>query len=308
MKKRIKLILFILIIVLFMLICFTIFFFRYEDKLKIVTTTTTKPSIFITMGYSQKETSKILELSNASQSLIKSKEYIPYLYDLITYKYYIDSRLERYLNNYKDDIKTVVEKVNTNRDYEYFTNKKEADLTKGSLVLVNKYYYLASNYEPDDLIRVKRGIGSIRKEAYDAYINMYNVAKEENLNLYVLSSYRSYYTQRAIYNRYVAQRGVERTDRSSARPGFSEHQAGFTLDFVIPGHSMGDFINSKEYKWLSTNSYKYGFILRYPKDKEGITGYMFEPWHYRYVGLEVAKYIYENDITFDEYYAYFIEK
>lgn len=307
MKKKIKIILILLITILFWLIVFTIYFFNFEEKIK-PTTTTTKPSIFITMGYSTSEAKEIVELSNASQTLIKSKEYIPYLYELITYKYYIDSRLDRYLNNYKDDIKTVVEKVNTNRDYEYFTNKKEADLSKDELVLVNKYYYLANNYVPSDLIKVKRGIGSIRKEAYDAYLIMYNTAKEDGLNLYVLSSYRSYYTQKAIYNRYVAQRGVARTDRSSARPGFSEHQAGFTLDFVIPGHSLGDFINSKEYKWLSTNSYKYGFILRYPKNKEDITGYMYEPWHYRYVGLDVAKYIYENNITFDEYYAYFIEK
>ncbi|HOZ54377.1 MAG TPA: M15 family metallopeptidase, partial [Bacilli bacterium] len=302
-----KKIIIILSILLLLLLGITIYYFSFNSNNNKITTTTTKPSIFITKGYSTKEVNEILKLSNTSQDLIESKEYLSYLYDLITYKYYIDSRLERYLNNYKDDIKTVVEKVNTNRDYEYFTNKKEADLTKDELVLVNKYYYLTSNYAPNDLIKVKRGIGSIRKEAYDAYIIMYNAAKEDNINLYVLSSYRSYYSQRSIYNNYVKQRGVERTDRSSARPGHSEHQAGFTLDFVVSGHSLGEFINSKEYRWLNTNSYKYGFILRYPKDKEGITGYMYEPWHYRYVGLDVAKYIHENNITFDEYYAYFIE-
>ncbi len=308
MKKKIKLILIMLITILFLLVIFAIYFFGFGEKTKQITTTTTKPSIFITMGYSTSEAKEILKLSNISQDIIESKEYIPYLYDLITYKYYIDSRLERYLNNYIDDIKSTVEKVNTNRDYEYYTNIKDANPLKEELVLVNKYYGLSSNYIPGDLINIKNGNGSIRKNAYDAYLLMYNDAKKENIDLYIVSTYRSYNNQKAIYNSYVKDTGIKVTDTTSARPGFSEHQTGYAIDFLEPGKKLRNFINSKNFLWLSNNSYKYGFINRYPQGKENITGYISEPWHYRYVGIDVAKYIYENSITFDEYYAYFIEK
>ena len=101
--------------------------------------------------------------------------------------------------------------------------------------------------------------------------------------------------------------GVEAADTYSARPGFSEHQLGYSID-LTNGESVPfeEFHNTKEYEWLKDNAYKYGFILRYPKDKEYITGYIFEPWHIRYVGYDIAKYIYENNITYEEYYAYFI--
>ena len=92
------------------------------------------------------------------------------------------------------------------------------------------------------------------------------------------------------------------------RAGYSEHQTGLALDIVTYGASMDTFENTDEFKWLSDNAYKYGFILRYPKGKEKLTGYSYESWHYRYVGKDVAKKIHDLDITYDEYYAYYIEK
>ena len=91
-----------------------------------------------------------------------------------------------------------------------------------------------------------------------------------------------------------------------ARPGFSEHQTG--LSFDIGSRSSNVFANSKEYTWMLENAYKYGFILRFPKKYESITGFRNEPWHYRYVGIDIAKYIYDNDISYEEYYAMFLDK
>ena len=108
-----------------------------------------------------------------------------------------------------------------------------------------------------------------------------------------------------MYDRYVKRDGKKKADIYSARPGYSEHQTGLCTDINTVDSS---FANTKEAKWLADNSYKYGFILRFPKGKEDITGYKYEPWHYRYVGEETAKIIYDEDLTLEEYYAYYIEK
>ena len=108
---------------------------------------------------------------------------------------------------------------------------------------------------------------------------------------------------------YKERKGLEYADNISARAGFSEHQTGYAVDVGVQAKmSTGKaFKNTGEYKWMLENSYKYGYILRYPENKSDITGYGFEAWHYRYVGKDVALYIHEHDITFDEYYAFFIE-
>jgi len=101
--------------------------------------------------------------------------------------------------------------------------------------------------------------------------------------------------------------GVEEADTYSARPGFSEHQTGLTVDVDNAKLSYTDFDKTNEFKWMMENAHRFGFILRYPKDKEDITGYSYESWHYRYVGVDIATYIYEHNITLDEYYVRFIE-
>ena len=134
---------------------------------------------------------------------------------------------------------------------------------------------------------------------------MSNAAKKDGLHIYNVSGYRSYNTQKSLYNGYVSRNGQAKADTFSARAGTSEHQTGLATDV----NSVSDsFANTKEYKWLINNSYKYGFILRYPKGKEFITGYKYEPWHYRYVGKDVAKIIHEKNITYEEYYATYILK
>ncbi len=135
----------------------------------------------------------------------------------------------------------------------------------------------------------------INKECLEAYTSLYNKAKYMNIELIIYSAYRTYEKQEYIYN--------NRVDKSlTARPGHSEHQTGLTLDIAtIESGLTNHFEYTKSFNFLQDNAHLYGFILRYPKDKNYITGYAYEPWHYRYVGLTHAKAIKENNLTLEEY-------
>ncbi len=221
------------------------------------------------------------------------------------------NRYQKYYQSHKNlDIDEIITRVNSNLDKEFYTNTQKADLSKGNLIIVNKFYYLSSSYVPSDLVTISSsyGRGQVKEEAYNAFIKMYNAAAKEGLYLYISSPYRSYSRQKSLYNNYVSKDGKAEADTYSARPGFSEHQTGLAMDLgTKSNHSIDDFEKSKEFVWTKEHAYEYGFILRYPKGKEYITGYIYEPWHYRYVGTEVAKYIYEHDITYEEYYEYFVK-
>ena len=115
------------------------------------------------------------------------------------------------------------------------------------------------------------------------------------------SGYRSYELQENLYTGYVASHGQESADLESAKPGHSEHQLGLAMDLSIDGTLDESFGLTEQFDWLQENAYKYGYILRYPKDKVYMTGYAYEPWHYRYVGVEAATIIHNEDITYEEY-------
>ncbi len=230
-------------------------------------------------------------------------------------EYYIENNLDRYLSykalNPEKTNKEIITDVNCNIDKDFYTDIENSDLDKGILVIVNKYHALSSNYIPN-LTTMENSYTSVagakmEVEAYEHFKEMVDAAKLEDIKLFNVSAYRSYATQDTLYTNYVKRDGVDGADRYSARPGHSEHQTGLASD-INTASSKAHFENTKEYSWLISNSYKYGFILRYPENKEYLTGYKFEPWHYRYVGVEVATYIHEHNITYDEYYAYFIEK
>ena len=207
----------------------------------------------------------------------------------------------------------IIRDVNSNVDNAYYTNTKKTNVSKGRLMLVNKYYYLESDYVPENLVKVDNIYANLNgnmlnSEAYEALKELIIAADKEGYNIRINYSYRDYETQEAIYNDYKNKKDEAYADSISARAGFSEHQTGYAVDLGVQSkYSNGKFEKSKEYEWMLENSYKYGYILRYPKDKVDVTGYNFEAWHYRYVGVEAATYIYENNITFDEYYAYFVE-
>ena len=232
---------------------------------------------------------------------------------LVKEKYYINDNVARYLdygNSHDCDVKKVIGIVNSKADLGFYSESLDSNLGANNLVLVNKFYHLKDDYMPSDLVSLggqyNRGANSrMRKEAADAFMKMVDAARLDNIILYNASAFRSYDYQVNLYNRYIKRDGKAAADKYSARPGYSEHQTGLCSDLNIIDDS---FDGTDEANWLKDNAYKYGFILRFPKGKEDITGYKYEPWHYRYVGLDASKIIYNDDITLEEYYAYYIEK
>lgn len=180
-------------------------------------------------------------------------------------------------------------------------------------MIVNKHYKIPDNYQPENLVPVddeKYGYWNmIRADVYEEFKKMSADAQKDNVTLFIASPYRSYNDQKILYNSYVANDGVKKADTYSARPGYSEHHTGLAMDLIPEfGLELDTFENSDGFKWMQENGYKYGFILRYPKDKEYITGYMYEPWHYRYVGVDVATTIKNKNLTFEEYYEYYVKE
>ena len=151
--------------------------------------------------------------------------------------------------------------------------------------------------------------GKLKSEVNDAFCDLVEALwAETGLHLVNISPYRSYSLQSSLYARYSARDGAAAADRYSAHAGYSEHQTGLALDISVPGGTLNGFKKSKQFEWMRGNAHRFGFILRYGEGMEYITGYKFEPWHYRYVGAEAAAFIYENGLTFEEYYAYYVRK
>lgn len=228
------------------------------------------------------------------------------------YSFYKQELHDRYLsykekNNFND--KETILKVNIGLDTPFYTNPKLSNRLNSIDILVNKYNYLPSNFIPNNLVitdEYSKGNIKLVSEVYDAFKKMANDAKKENLNIRIISAYRSYDYQKNLYNNYLKNDTQEVVDTYSARPGFSEHQTGLAIDIDNIVLSYDKFHLTQEFGWMKNNCYKYGFILRYDIDKENITGYKYEPWHYRYVGIKISEYIYRNNITFEEYYYEFI--
>lgn len=225
-------------------------------------------------------------------------------------------KIDRYLD-YKEknpnlaDI-DIVTRVNLNLDKPYYENTKESTDLNKTTILVNKYIYLPKDYVPNNLVAISNEYANSGKElvyeAKEKFEKMANSAKQEGYTIRAISAYRSYSYQENLYNGYLKKDTKEKVDTYSARPGYSEHQTGLVVDIDNTEVSFENFESTSEFSWMQKNAYKYGFILRYPKGKEEITGYTYESWHYRYVGESIAKYIYENNITLDEYYIRFIDK
>lgn len=271
------------------------------------------------IGYTKEEIELLNEKTSEKvieQLLASSKNNV--LLDIIKEPFYLKKYLERYLNFYQKNTsyttKDIVTYVNTNNDYAYYDHDIDTDTSKDYLLLVNKYYHLSNDYVPTDLVSISNKYyygenHKIRKTAYDAFIDMWNAAYNEGIYLIINSSYRTYESQMNVYDDYKNSRGTTYADSIAARPGYSEHQTGLALDIFSKDYTTAStFKGSNAHVWLQNNAYRFGFIERYQEGKEKITGFAAESWHYRYVGVDAATYIHDNNITFDEYYAYFIEK
>lgn len=160
------------------------------------------------------------------------------------------------------------------------------------LLVVNKTYALPENYNP--------GLQSLCNSAFN---KMKTAAKKDGISIWISSGFRSYKTQKSLYDAYCQRDGVAAADRYSARPGYSEHQSGFAIDV----NSASTVAYESTYKavgeWLEEHCWEYGFIIRYPENKEGITGYKYEPWHIRYVGSELSMLLKESGQTLEEYFG-----
>ena len=178
------------------------------------------------------------------------------------------------------------------------------------LVLINKNIRLPEDYEPADLVTIDNKVATItkglklRKQAASSLGKMAKEAKNEGINLSILSAYRSFWSQQATFSMWVGSAGLVSAETFSARPGHSQHQLGTTVDFTSESVNLGladNFDQSKEGKWLTENAYKFGFVVSYPEGKLSITGYTYEPWHHRYIGVENAKKMVESGLILEEF-------
>ena len=201
----------------------------------------------------------------------------------------------------------IIKNVNMNLDLEPYKDIKEAKNLNTNIILVNKYYNLKENYVPDNLenISTRYALNNMKlvSEAKNAFEEMAKAAEKEKLKIIAMSTYRSYNYQVNLYNKYAKSDGKEKADTYSGRAGHSEHQTGLAADVYNGKTNYTNFESTKEFDWMQEHAHEYGFILRFPKDKEDETGYIYESWHYRYVGKEIAKYIHEHKISYEEYYA-----
>lgn len=272
-------------------------------------------------GYSLEDTKTIFaKLSETEQQKLINNDKDDKIISLLEQKYFLEKNLEDYQEyirkNNKDDYAKVISIVNVHANHKWYQLDLNTQEDLGMLMNVNKFYTLSETYVPENLRNIElsyaygeEGENKLIDYAYDKFLELWQAANEQGFYLMVTSSYRDYESQKEIYDYRVSTQGERKADETAARPGHSEHQTGLVIDMTSKTEPLADsFSNSEAYKWLKENAYKYGFIERYPEGKTYLTGYSPESWHWRYVGKEAAKLIHDEDITFDEYYAFYIEK
>ena len=266
---------------------------------------------FLPKGYNGNEINYLFKISSKNLDYLKEHDYID-ITDYYEIKNFDVSKIDRY-NKYKEKndlpLNDVVTQVNIKLDLPVYTDTIETSDPDSLLVLVNKYNHLPKNYSPKDLVNVDGAYGNkvpMRSIIKDDFLKLQEAAKKEiNINLMPTTAFRNENFQTTLYNNYVKKDGVLKADKYSARPGYSEHQTGLAID--LKNTALNNTrLTDDNYNWLSNNAYKYGFIIRFPKEKENITGYQFENWHIRYVGHDIAKIIYDNNLTLEEYIDLYI--
>ena len=207
-------------------------------------------------------------------------------------------------------IKLLAEKNMEKYNYSRVGNKEKV-LEDKEILMVNRDNPLDKNFAPKNLVTpntkfIGNGDPNVNKldaVAARALENLFQAAKDEGINLLGVSGYRDYNYQKKLYDNAVMSSGKAYADKYTAKPGASEHQTGLAMDILSEDYQVLDdgFNNTDAYRWIEKNCSKYGFIIRYPKGKENITGYNYEPWHLRYVVKKVAEEIMKNKITLEEY-------
>ncbi|MDO4376222.1 MAG: M15 family metallopeptidase [bacterium] len=269
-------------------------------------------------NYTKEETDLLLEkLDKTKIEELLTTEKNEKLINILKQKYFLIKNLDKYLEYYEKnsdlDLQEVVALVNVHRNKDYYDDMEETDTSLGNTMLVNKYNALSKDYEVENLTNISKTYSygdnkKLNKEAYDAFIDLAEDAKKEGYTILIVSSYRSYKDQEDVWKDYKASFGTRKADAYAARAGSSEHETGLAIDVADYYDENDKFEDTDSFKWMQANAHKYGYILRYPKGKENITGYSYEAWHYRYVGIETATKVYNEGITYDEYYEYYLKK
>lgn len=259
-------------------------------------------------GYSADEINQIYEyMSDKNITKILASDYIDLseFYQISNFNFDKIDRYLAYQTSQGIEMKQAVTEVNLNLDTDFYTNIETIEDPSSITVLVNKFHALPADYVPDDLISIPSFPNlQIKDDAAEDFEALLAAAKLDNVIIIPYSTYRSYDYQQGLYNKYLQTDSQEEVDTYSARPGHSEHQTGLALDVRSSSHWSN--LTDSDYEWMLNNSYKYGFIIRYPKDNSRITGYQEEPWHLRYIGIEHATKVHELGITFDEYYDLYL--
>lgn len=253
------------------------------------------------------------KLSKEEKELQKKLEILNNIDQKINYFNYnnIDRYIEYKKQNKKLSNKKIVLYVNMNLDKKPYKDAKETTYLYKNYILLNKYNLVSKTYKPKNLVQVNTEYAKenllLTEETKNQFILMAEAAKKENLTLYAVSGYRDYDYQKNLYDKYYSI-DKEKANEYSSKPGHSEHHTGLAIDISNKTTSYEEFDKTEEFKWMQENAHKYGFILRYPKDKTNETLYQYEPWHYRYVGIKISTYIKKHNISFEEYYVKHIEK
>lgn len=251
---------------------------------------------------------------NATKKTVKPKKVVNK--NPVYYNQNLKQRYQDYQKANPDLSKEeVITKVNMNLDYPFYEKIILQENPTSLNTIVNKYYKLDDSFAPDDLVYINDTYNStndpaykyrkhqMRKVVYDDFIALKEACKNKGFNLYVVSGYRSTQWQKEIYEHMVATYDVNKADQTCSRPGHSEHTTGLAGDIALDNYSFEEITQHPQYNWFVEQLEDYGFIIRYPENKEKLTGYNYEPWHIRYVGKDLAKKIVKSNLTFDEYYA-----
>ena len=247
-----------------------------------------------------------LNLMNIAGAAIKTPDMV--------YPHYLRENYKRY-HEYHDKnpgmpFSRVIAYVNAGVDLVPYADITIVSDPESIAVMMNKNFSLPLGYEPEDMVDIGGG-HLMREEAAEHFLRMKEDITTLGYRLHIVITYRPYQQQARRFNDAQARSGTAAAERQFARPGHSDHQTGLALDFLDRAWSdhmsYAKFENTGVYAWLCENAYKYGFILRYPRNYGQIHGFIYEPWHWRYVGEEIATAMYEQGIdVFEEYYGKYL--
>ena len=272
----------------------------------------------INVGYSKEDSDVITKkLKDSEIEELLTLKYDESYVTFINEKYFIYSNLDKYVeykkNNKNYENSKIVAIINTEANIDWFDNEKETDISDNELMLVNRLYGLNKDYEVEDIVSIPTKYAysgnKISESILDDIMDLADAAKESGYTFVVSGSYRSYKDQEKLYNSYVNSMGKSEADKIVARPGHSEYETGLSFGFVPynKSYSNDKALLSEEYLWLKENAHNYGFIFRFEAEKEYLTGFSADTWRLRYVGVDAASVIYANNLTFEEYYAYYVK-